>query len=91
MLAFAENLESLQINLTFARSSMGRHDVDLAAAKFYQFARNWLEAVGMRKNDKRAAMDILDVSFDTGYTYRTNYPPHPSDKFMDAVEKILVG
>lgn len=57
MLAFAENLNYLQLEVVWSKT--GR--LDDAVRAFFEAARNWLQAVGLRKGSKKAGMDVLDV------------------------------
>jgi hypothetical protein len=57
LLSFAENIQSLELTLKWTQSG----DLNVAAQSFFLLARNWLQAVGTRKGDKRAAMDILTI------------------------------
>ncbi|KAF9739863.1 hypothetical protein PMIN06_006029 [Paraphaeosphaeria minitans] len=65
MLIFAENLEHLGITIDLhAKSHL---QTVSAAANFHRMARNWLLAVGARKRDKLAALDILAFKSDTSW------------------------
>ncbi|KAF2445144.1 hypothetical protein P171DRAFT_485210 [Karstenula rhodostoma CBS 690.94] len=60
LLVFAENLESLELTVDL----YGKTDDQIRSAvgSFYRMARNWLQAVGIRKGDKLAAMNILTIN-----------------------------
>ncbi|KAL1609857.1 hypothetical protein SLS60_001522 [Paraconiothyrium brasiliense] len=89
LLAFAQNLQSLKLDLTWSKHGT----VDDAAKSFYHMARNWLQVVGMRKGDKRAAMDILVVDrFRMWYGLSmSSKPQHRVAIFREKLEKTIVG
>ncbi|KAJ4349981.1 uncharacterized protein N0V89_008602 [Didymosphaeria variabile] len=87
LLAFAENLQSLKLDLTWSKNG----NVKDAAQTFYHMARNWLQAVGLRKGDKRAGMDIL-VFEDFWMWHGLSMPtPQRVAMFRDSLEETLMG
>jgi hypothetical protein len=86
LLSFAENIQSLELTLKWTRSD----DINAAARSFYLLARNWLQAVGIRKGDKHAAMEILTIEGIQMSSRRTRIGDR-IELFREALEQALAG
>ena len=93
LLAFAENLDSLKLDLYWGQDQ----DIKEAARTFYHVARNWMEAVAIRKGNRTAAVEMISTyDSDSSVLSISNRPfPVPFDQvdaqFREALKKLLTA